>query len=421
LKQNFGLVDYKLIPEFLNISFINKKGTISIDQFVKNLYETERIDILVKIFNYLEPETYYLGHHGFYDAENVNPLIDFYTSYNREIGKRERDDSTITHHIKIDIQILKKHAFTLQDLQNELNDILNAINHAQELNKKIASVYTDICSLDTHIIWRQHDRLYIDAQEELFLEEIHNEFEIDEINLENYSPKCQEPSPEDEDEQLRLEKLLKLIHEKEKVYKIPSMIGFDLERYNKILELMKSPHFDLSNHQYLIAKFAGEKTSLLESRLKEVYLQYGQPVRNPYTGAWGYTIADTTNFIGLLYRHFLNYVNLMLDGLGYIPICAWCKQTINLTAQQLRWLKSGADIYCIDDPGQIDSCRRKGITSKQNKKRSEQRRKKNQLGSPVESLADRKIINHVTGKKLLPMEEQGDMILQSISEKLSKI
>ncbi|WP_284141768.1 hypothetical protein [Virgibacillus sp. LDC-1] len=132
MKYTTGLAEYKLIPEFLNVSFTKNKGDISIEQFVKNLYEVERIDILVQIFKYLEPESYYLGYHGYFDVENVNPLVDFYTSYNVETGKRERDRKVITYHTNIDTGILKKHAYSLFELQKELNEILDGINAAQK-------------------------------------------------------------------------------------------------------------------------------------------------------------------------------------------------------------------------------------------------------------------------------------------------
>ncbi|WP_284141769.1 hypothetical protein [Virgibacillus sp. LDC-1] len=258
--------------------------------------------------------------------------------------------------------------------------------------------------------------------EEVFLEEVIQDIDINQINFEEYDPNISLSREEKEEEDhLILEKVLKVIKEKEKKNKKPNMINFDLDRYNRMKTLMDSPHFDLSNDNFLIAKFAGAATPLLEKRLKEVNLQYGQPVRNPDTKVWNYTINYSTNFIGLLYRHFLDYVNLMMDNLGYIPTCAWCKTPINPTPQQLPWLKKGYNIYCLEanqDPN--DSCKRKGTTNKQNEKRRKQRERKNQVKPKIESIADRKIKNHITGKNLLTAEEQGDLILQSINVNLNQ-
>lgn len=88
------------------------------------------------------------------------------------------------------------------------------------------------------------------------------------------------------------------------------------------------------------------------------------------TGAWNYTIDYNNNFIGLIYRHFIDYVNVMLDGLGYIPTYAWCNKPLNPTSQQLRLKRNGYNIYCQEVPEEsYNSCKKQGRISKQNEKR----------------------------------------------------
>ncbi|MEC0666069.1 hypothetical protein P8864_09020 [Priestia flexa] len=105
--KQIGLVEYKLIPDFLKISFT--EGVNSLTQFVSTLYEEKRIDLIARLFGYLEPESYYLGYHGYWDGENINPLFYFYKTYNHEKEEWEEDQENIEYHIAIDVNLLKKH------------------------------------------------------------------------------------------------------------------------------------------------------------------------------------------------------------------------------------------------------------------------------------------------------------------------
>lgn len=418
--KQIGLVEYRLIPDFLKISFT--EGENSLTQFVSNLYEEKRIDLIARLFGYLEPESYYLGYHGYWDGENINPLFYFYKSYNHEKAEWEEDQENIEYHIAIDVNLLKKHSDKILALQSELNQVLDGIKAAQELNKSIASVYSDISNMDIQTIWKHHNKLYLDSCEELVIEKLANDIDIENMNYEideDDSLEFLNPN-DDEDDLFDTDNLLKLIKEKEKANKIKDMPSFDLEKFNQIKELMDSPHFDTKNEEYLIAKFAGSSTSLLKERLKEVNLQLGQPIRNPQTGIWNYTIDYTTNFLGLIYRHLIDYVNLMMGGLGYIPTCAWCGKPINPTGQQLRRLRENLDIYCLEkNQPSFNSCRKQGTAFKQNKKRNKQKKMAKQP-STVESLDDRKLKNHLSGKSLLTTEEQGELIQRAVKNDLNK-
>jgi hypothetical protein len=420
LKQ-IGLVEYRLLPDFLKIS-LREEDDVSLTQFVSTLYKEKRIDLLARLFGYLEPESYYLGHHGYWDGENINPLFYFYKTYNHKKAIWEEDQKNVEYHVAIDVKLLKKHSDKILAIQSELNQVLNGIKAAQELNKSIASVYSDISALDIQTIWKHHNKLYLESCEELVIENLVYDLDIENLNYEiDENVSLEFSNSNDEDDLFNNDNLLRLIKEKEKDYKIKDMPPFDLKKYNQIKELMDSPHFDTKNEEYLIAKFAGSSTSLLKERLKEVNFQFGKPIRNPQTGIWNYSIDYTTNFLGLIYRHLIDYVNLMMDGLGYIPTCAWCGKPINPTGQQLRRLRENLDIYCLEqDQPSFNSCRKQGTAFKQNKKRNIQKKVARHTSS-VESLDDRKLKNHLSGKSLLNTEEQGEIIKRSIKNDLKNI
>ncbi|WP_242281609.1 hypothetical protein, partial [Bacillus cereus group sp. BfR-BA-01454] len=401
------------------ISF--KENDISLTQFVSTFYEEKRIDLLANLFEYLEPESYYLGYHGYWGGENINPLFYFYKTYNHESDKWEEDPEHINHHLRIDVNLLKKHSDKISALQSELNQVLNGIRAAQELNKSFTSVYSDITDMDIQTIWKHHDKLYCDSSEELVVESLAHDIAIENLNFEtDNKDSLKFSNSEDEASLINTNNLLKLIKEKEKSYNIKGMPPFDLNKYNQINKLMDSPHFDTRNQEYLIAKFAGSSTSLLNERLNEVNLQFGNPIRNPQTGIWNYTIDYTTNFLGLIYRHLIDYVNLMMDGLGYIPTCSWCGKPINPTGQQLRRLKENLNIYCLEkNQPSFNSCRKQGTAFKQNRKRNKKKKIVKQSNT-IESLNDRKLKKHFSGKSLLTFEEQSELIQQSVKHDLSK-
>jgi len=370
----------QLIPDFLNVDFTKNTDNISIKQFVKKFYDNKRIDVLISIFRYLEPENNYINEHNytFFYHERFDSYIDLCTSYNPRTKKYEPNEEAIEYHVNIDCQILSNHAHTLDMLKNELNTILKGIEEAQKLNEKIASVYKDISDLDAQEIWRYHDHLYTECFNSFIAEELDLAMEnikIDEIPYYTCDDLVFSDEDEDEDEaedDRYIKEIVSRIHKKQKKDKLKNMPLFDYDKYKEMLGYQNSPHINPNEGKYLIANFAGKSTALLEKRLKDVNLQLAAPVRHPVTGAWNYTIDYTFNFIGLIYQNFLEYINSMLDGIGFIPTCAWCKNPISPTSQQLQRLRKNENIYCRET---FKTCKRQGTTNKQNEKRNNDKKR----------------------------------------------
>jgi len=223
LKQ-IGLVEYRLLPDFLKIS-LREEDDVSLTQFVSTLYKEKRIDLLARLFGYLEPESYYLGHHGYWDGENINPLFYFYKTYNHKKAIWEDNQKNVEYHVAIDVNLLKKHSDKILALQSELNQVLNGIKAAQELNKSIASVYSDISSLDIQTIWKHHNKLYLESCEQLVIENLVYDIDIENLNYEiEENVSLEFSNSNDEDDLFNNDNLLRLIKEKEKDYKINKVV-----------------------------------------------------------------------------------------------------------------------------------------------------------------------------------------------------
>ncbi|OCS91758.1 hypothetical protein [Caryophanon latum] len=369
--------NYILVPDFLNWDFTKREG---VEKMVVTLYKQKRLDLLVSLFRFLEPNSNYLIEHRDTSGETKNILFEFYYSYSSQENKWVEDEKLTEYHQKIDINIFNSHLEKLIEIQTELNDIYTGIKNAEELNQNIVNAFGTDSSQDVQKVWQQHQKLYNDAHEKIYFEiqdslseqlkkiDCNYLEELDEIKLTNdyYS------------ENFSLEtEVLKYIQHQESITKSQNIPPFDFKKYKEILELQKSPHLDTNNQDYLIAQFAGDKTWKLKEKLREINYTIGSPIRNPVTGVWNYTIDDTKNFIGILYSHLLEYVQSMREHLGFLPKCSWCGRSFQPTSQQLRRLKENHNVYCSYDIDKITGksiCQMKGTANKQN-----QRRKINKL------------------------------------------
>lgn len=349
-----------LIPNFLYIDFTGSKKEIDIRNFTSKFYDNKCLDILVSLFRYLDPKFNYVVEHNYKDYyyDRFNPNIDFLS--NKEV---------IEYHLLIDCSLISRFSYEIEKLQTELNTILKGIESANDLNKRIAKFYEESSDLDVQEIWHYHDSLYTKYKDQLITEKINNETEN--IDMSNLAFKLEAPIDDVEMENYYKDfykELLVLIHQREKVdNRYNNFPSFDLVKYKELLRIQDSPL--INNKQNLIAGFAGESTLLLQERLKEIHFQIKGPLQDPETRSWNYAIDYTSNFLGLIYGEFLQYVNSTLKGLGFIPRCGWCQHPIQPTGQQKRRLKENKEIYCREG---YENCKRKGKTKNQNEKRVKQ-------------------------------------------------
>ncbi|MFJ7367533.1 hypothetical protein ACIQWQ_26055 [Peribacillus frigoritolerans] len=363
-----------LIPDFLNIDFVGNRKNMDIRQFVLKVYDAKRIEVLVSLFRHLDSNFNYVveHHYTFFYHERFNPNIDFLTSYNSKTKKREFDYEVMEHHLSIDCNLLSRYGHDIVAIQTELKTVLQGIESAIELNNKIAKIFEGESTLDVQKIWRYYNNLYLDCLSKLLQEDTTAAMET--IDLRDIPEYTEEPLDEKElnngtnDEFNR--KLLSCIRQRQKQDGRNDIPTFNLKKYRELESYNNSPLIN-SNEGNLIARFAGKSTPLLEKRLKEVNFKIGAPIQNPVTKSWNYTIDYSSNFLGFIYREFLEYVNSMIfDGLGFIPRCDWCQNPIQPTSQQIRRLKEKKHIYCIES---YKNCKRNGIKNNQNKTRSKQK------------------------------------------------
>lgn len=71
--------EYILIPDFLNWDFTRKEG---IENMVNTIYKYKRLDLLVSLFRFLEPNSNYVVEHGDLFGETQDILHEFCYSYN---------------------------------------------------------------------------------------------------------------------------------------------------------------------------------------------------------------------------------------------------------------------------------------------------------------------------------------------------
>ena len=135
--------DFKLLPSFLNVQFKDDQGDISICDWVEILYQAKQIELLTKIYLHVNPNGNYLSHHNM-DITLSNTQVTYWFMKNQETTK---------FHKTRDINFLKKHRKLFCKLQTDIYSIIIAMEKAHELNKKIASVYKNVSSLDAQDIF----------------------------------------------------------------------------------------------------------------------------------------------------------------------------------------------------------------------------------------------------------------------------
>lgn len=352
-----------MIPRFLEIDFNEGKYFKSICNFVTELYENRRVDIIVKIYLFLYPKNNYLILHGYDDI--CDPNYEFFREF-----EWESTLDKINRHMSIDINFLIAKKGELAKFQKEISEILTAINESKELNDDIASTYIEVSNLDAQIIWRYHRELYIRSlkiildrdQDKLFknpklIREIIEKFSISD-------PEIIETTTE-----LKIdEEYLCCIREIEKkpsnygLQSIEGMPPFDSEKYIKILNIWDShPHINRKeSRDIVIADFAGNLTGKLEKKLKNIHPKIGEPVKYAKNGSWHYTLDQTEDFVSLIYSHLVEYCVSMFEEIGWLTRCEWCGQFLNPDNHQRAHLRNGRSIYCKSSNSEIkDTCQEK--------------------------------------------------------------
>ncbi|MDA1887234.1 MULTISPECIES: hypothetical protein [Bacillus cereus group] len=364
--------DFKLLPSFLNVQFKDDQGDISICDWVEILYQAKQIELLTKIYLHVNPNGNYLSHHNM-DITLSNTQVTYWFMKNQETTK---------FHKTRDINFLKKHRKLFCKLQTDIYSIIIAMEKAHELNKKIASVYKNVSSLDAQDIFDYQQSLLETAANILINNG--NEEGIKHLNT------SLDAKENDISEPLDIIKDIENHPDKYNFIIDSQMPAFDWKLFYEMDNYTKNQHVTSvwdNNKQRAIyfADLAGNKTNQLLKELKEVYISKGRPILDPHTGVYMPTFDRSRHFRGELYLHLVQYAVEQFEEYGSFPRCSWCDALISPKKNQKRALKNGSRIYChptSDQYEESETCYGKQRRHDQNTIRNKKKREKQTIPYP---------------------------------------